>query len=307
MEIKEFALKVQKAIKNKMGEGYLVKLQEVQKNNGVTMHGLLILAEESNISPTIYLDSFWEYYERGIPFAVVIDRILQIYEEDTPKENIDMSFFKEFAKVKERICFRLISAKQNEELLNKIPYINYLDMAICFYYAYQGDTLGNGSILIYNSHMDMWNTSVEELYELAQSNTSRIFPWESISMESAVREMYERYGEADMDNPFEEEEYREFFEIMPMYVVSNVGHIYGAACVLYSDVLSGLAKAAQKNLYVIPSSIHEVIVLQDRGHEDELHLREIIREVNRTQVEPEEILSNNLYYYNRLSGELSII
>lgn len=249
MEMNAFTLKVQKAIENKMGEGYQVKLQKVQKNNGVMLQGLLIMKEDRNISPTIYLNSFWEYYERGIPFSIIMERILQIYEEDTPEENIDMSFFREFEKVKGQICFRLISAQQNQELLQRIPHMKYLDMAICFYYAYRGDALGNGSILIYNTHMEMWNTTEEELYELACNNTPRVFPWEKMSMEEAVKEMW---GEEP-----EGEEYGDFWQEVPMYVVSNSEHVHGAASLLYADVLKKLAEEAQKNLYVIPSSIHE--------------------------------------------------
>lgn len=299
MEMKAFALKVQKAVESKLGEEYQVKLQEVQKNNGVTLQGLLIMTEDRNISPTIYLNSFWEYYGRGIPFALIVERILQIYEEDTPEENIDMSFFRDFEKVKEQICFRLISARQNQELLQKIPHMDYLDMAICFYYAYRGEVLGNGSILIHNTHMEMWNTTVEELYELAKKNTPRIFPAEKITMEEALREMW---GDSS-----EKEDYGDFWEAVPMYVVSNTEHIHGAATLLYADVLKALADEAQKDLYVIPSSIHEIIVLQDNGNENVMRLKEIIEEVNRTQVEPEDVLSDNLYFYNHARGMLSII
>lgn len=306
MELNEFALKVQKAIENKMGEGYQISLQEVQKNNGVILQGLLIMAEERNISPTIYLNSFWEYYERGTPFAIIIERILQIYKEDTPTENIDMSFFREFEKVKERICFRLISSEHNEELLRKIPHVDYLDMAICFYYAYQGEVLGNGSILIYNSHLDLWNTSVEELYELALKNTPQLFPQESTSMEEVLREMYERCEDPEKEELFEEE-FRDFFDTVSMQVLGNTGHVHGAACILYPGVLKELSETAQADLYVIPSSIHEVIVLPDSGFEDIMHLKQIIEEVNRTQVEPEDILSYQLYFYNRQLGELTIV
>lgn len=299
MNMNEFGLKVQKAIESKLGEGYQVRLQEVAKNNGVILHGLLIMEENRNISPTIYLNSFWEYYEKGIPFALIVERILQIYEEDTPGDNIDMSFFKEFEKVKDQICFRLISAEKNAELLQKIPHIDYLDMAVCFYYAYRGDVLGNGSILIHNTHVEMWNTTVEELFELAKCNTPRIFPWEKTSMEDVVKEIA---GEA-----LTGEEYQDFWDEIPMYVVSNKEHVHGAAVLLYQDVLKRLADEAMRNLYVIPSSIHEIIVLQDNGKEDVLRLKAIIEEVNCTQVEPEEVLSDNLYFYNRQDDVLNII
>jgi len=299
MEMKEFGVKVQKALTKKLGAAYDIRLQEVRKNNGVTLLGILILAKDQNVSPTIYLNSFWEAYEKGIPFATVIERILQIYEEDTPKENVNMEFFRKFGQVKERICFRLISRERNEELLGKIPHIEYLDMAICFYYAYQSDLLGAGSILIYNNHLDMWNTTIEELYTLAKQNTPVLFPWEMTSLAATVQDLMECGEELEC-------EYGEFWSTLPMQVLTNECKIQGAVCILYPDLLKKLAEEAEKNFYVIPCSIHEVILLPDSGAENGEQLREIIKEVNRTQVEPEEVLSDNLYYYNRFSNQLHI-
>ncbi len=96
MEIYSFVMKVEKAIAERLGAEYRVEVQEIQKNNNVLLQGLLIHSKEQNVSPTIYLNSFWDAYERGIPFSVIIEKILSIYEEDTPKRNVDMSFFKCF-------------------------------------------------------------------------------------------------------------------------------------------------------------------------------------------------------------------
>lgn len=307
MEMKDFALKVQKAIADRVGEGYRVELQEVHKNNNVVLQGLLIHSEDKNISPTIYLNSFWNAYENGIPFIVIVERIMRIYEEDTPKENVDMSFFKDFAQVKDRICYRLISAEQNSELLRKIPHIRYLDLAICFYYSYQGETLGNGSILIHDSHMEMWNTTKEELYELAQYNTPQLFPGEWNAMETVIRELMAEKEEEGEELFRDAEEQEEFFEQLPLQILSNESRVHGAACILYPGLLEELACNRGQNLYIIPSSIHEVIVLPDTGGEDAERLREMIAEVNTTQVEPEEILSYNLYYYDRILKQVKII
>lgn len=307
MEIKEFAEKVQNAVERRIGEEYQVRIQEVPKNNNIILQGLVIIPKNQNVSPTIYLNSFWDAYKQGIPFSVIIEYILHIFEEDTPKKCVDMSFFKEYDRVKERICYRLISAERNRELLKKIPHLEYLDLAVCFYYAYQGETLGNGSILIYNTHMNMWNTNKEALYELAKINTSRLFPWESTSMETTIREMIQMQREQGIDALLEEEEQQEFFDEMPMQILSNESRVHGAACILYPGLLGQLADREGKNLYVIPSSIHEVIVLPDSGQEDASSLREMVVEVNATQVEPEEILSDNVYYYDRLLGQMKIV
>ena len=106
MEMKDFAEKVCKAMSEILGDGYEVRLQEVQKNNGVKLQGLLILAANQNVSPTIYLKPFWEAYEEGVTLSEIVRRIFQIYREDTPGESIDMSFFKDFEQVRDRICYR---------------------------------------------------------------------------------------------------------------------------------------------------------------------------------------------------------
>lgn len=306
MELVEFTKKVQKAVEERVEEGYQVEIQEVRKNNNVLLHGLNIRGTEQNISPTIYLNSFWDAYEKGIPFVIIIERIMRIYEEDTPKENVDMSFFKDFERVKNRICYRLISAEKNRELLSGIPHIEYLDLAVCFFYAYQGEPLGKGSITVHASHMEMWNTTCEELYELAKKNTPRLFPADWNSMETVIRELMEERKE-DEDFFLNEEEQEEFMEELPMQILSNTDRVHGATCLLYPGVLAKWAEKREQNLYIIPSSIHEIIVLPDTGTEDTCVLREMISEVNSTQVEPEELLSNNLYYYDRLLKQVRIV
>lgn len=314
MGVMEFAEKVKDAVLGRLGEGYEVRIQKVCKNNGVYLQGVVILAENTNISPTIYLNSFLEAYEAGVDFDVIIDKILSIYEEDTPKENVDMTFFKDFEQVKERICFKLISAGRNEELLEKIPHMEYLDLAICFFYAYEGATLGCGSILIHNSHLKMWKADVEDLWELALVNTPKIFPCECSSLEAVLREMMDEGISKDdgmpMDEDASEEEgisEEEEGDFLPMKILSNQSRVFGASSILYPEILENLAEERACNFYIIPSSIHEVILLPDAGEDDADYLRGMIAEVNGTQVEPEEVLSNQLYYYDRNSKKVAVI
>ncbi len=105
----------------------------------------------------------------------------------------------------------------------------------------------------------------------------------------------------------DEEDRQHFFADMPMYILSNKDRIHGAAAILYPGVVEQLALIFQTGFYIIPSSIHEVILLVDNGQENPIHLREIIAEVNRTQVEPEEVLSDSLYYYNHVEKNIQIV
>lgn len=290
--LNEFTQRIQEKISRRLGLGYQIRVQEVRKNNNVLLHGLVILSGTQNVAPTIYLNHFWEAYNQGMSLSEIVSRILTLYREDMPGKNVDMEFFKSFERVRDRICYRLVSAEKNRELLENIPHIPFLDLAVTFYYAYQGAELGSGTILVYNSHLEMWQTDTVQLMNLAQKNTPQIFPWECKSMEKMMLDYQEQ------QNLEKQEEQERFFGEMPMEILSNEKRIYGAACMLYPGLLEMLAGQAGANLYILPSSVHEIILLADRGIDAPEQLGEMVREVNATQVEPEEVLSDSVYYYN---------
>lgn len=295
MEINEFAQKVRRAVEKELGGEYRTELKEVQKNNGVLLHGLLILSPERNVVPTIYLETFYAAYEDGVTFADILGKILEIYYEETPRGCIDMDFFKAFDRVRDRICYRLVRKCSNEALLEEIPYVDFLDLAICFYYAYSGKMLGEGAILIHNSHMKHWNVTVRDLMVQAGKNTPRLFPGRLTPMREVLEEMMEFHGDS---RPEEE---------IPLTVLTNPGRTYGASCILYPGLLEKIAGAHGKSFYIIPSSIHEVLILEETGVEEPEKIKAMIREVNSEHVAAEEVLSDNLYYYDVLSKTVRII
>ncbi|MCM1185523.1 MAG: DUF5688 family protein [Lachnoclostridium sp.] len=298
MEMKRFAQTVQAAVKKELGQGYEIAFHDISKNNGVTLTGLTITAKGQNIAPTIYLDGFYDAYEGGVSLTYIVQKILEIYGKDAPPQSIDMEFFKDFEKVKDRICYRLINREKNEQLLSRIPHREFLDLEICFYYAYQGEKLGNGTILIFNNHLEMWGTTAEELFALAQKNTPVLFPWECKTIEEALREIQ---GEADEDMAGQAKEEKGFMKIL-----GNSAHVYGAACILYPGVLEELARKEGRSYYILPSSVHEVILLEEEAGENRGLLKEMIKEVNDTQVSLEEILSYQLYYFDCADNHIRI-
>lgn len=296
MTIDEFARKMCRAVEEKMSDDYNVELKEVRKNNGVMLHGLVISSGTNNVAPTIYLEHFWRAYEEGMTFAEVLRRLLEVYGKDAPVKSVNMDFFKEFGKVCDRICYRLVAQIGNEELLKDIPYVEFLDMAICFFYAYKGEDLGEGSILIHNSHMKMWNCAVAELMELACKNTPALFPWQCCSMEDIICEMLDKDSAKQL-----------YAQDVPMKVLSNHQRTNGASCLIYQGVLEHLADIYETDMYILPSSIHETILLPDSGREKPEELKAMIMQVNRTQVAPEEVLSDSLYRYDRRKKRVELV
>ncbi len=295
MEINEFAQKVLKAVEKELGVEYRAELKEVRKNNGVKLHGLLILQPGKNVVPTIYLDNFYAAYEDGVTFKEVLNRILEIFREESPREDIDMEFFKSFAQVRNRICYRLIGRHNNAELLRDIPYVDFLDLAICFYYAYSGGELGDGTILIHNSHLERWNIRTADLMKLAKENTPRIFP----ARITPMLEMLDEVTDPSKEQLSEED--------VPLMVLTNDGRLHGAACMLYPDLLDRIGEKKQDGFYIIPSSIHEVLILDKTGMGTLEEMKGMIREVNAQHVAAEEILSDNLYFYDQQAKTIKII
>lgn len=305
MEFKEFTQNLCSEVEQELGEDFRVEVREIKKNNGIVLQGLMIAPETGgvqNVVPTIYLDDLFKAYRSGMDFAAVVRTLLTVYRKNTLEERIDMEFFRSFEKVRSRICFRLIGKARNEELLEDVPHMEFLDLAVCFYYAYQGEPLGEGTILIHNSHMEMWGTCVEELYALAKENTPSLFPWECSSLDEILKgltgwDICEEDGDSKNGS----------FGDIPMRVLSNHKRLHGASCVLYPGLLEELALMRQSNLYILPSSLHEVIILEDTGREDEEELRQMIAFINATEVAPEEVLSDSLYYYDIEEKRVRII
>lgn len=301
MNMEVFAAKVCAAVEEKLGGEVHTEVKKVRKNNGVLLHGLLVSSEGQTVVPTIYLEPFLEACESGTPFEKVVCSLLSVYREGTPQDGIDMSFFKSYREVKDRICYRLIGRKGNEALLDEMPHVGFLDMAICFYYAYQGETLGEGSILIHNSHMEMWKVSAADLLAAARENTPRIFPWECSGMADILNGLVGT--DKDSGGLGTGDGMEEFSREVPMKILSNKKKLYGAVCILYPGVLGKIAGEG-KSLYIIPSSVHETILLPYDGEESAAVLKKMIYEVNRTQVAPEDVLSDSLYYYDSARKEV---
>ena len=288
MNFKNFTDEMKKQVQARLGEGKVVELRSVLKFNNVRLCGLTITEEGKNISPTIYLESFYEAYCRGASLSAIVDALVDSYLNVPLKESVDVSFFKNFEKVKGRIAYRLLNVEKNRELLADVPFIPYLDLAICFFYSFGDMAAGEGSILIRRSHMEMWNTDVRELFLLAQENTRKLFPVDLMRMQTLLEGML---GDEGKEMPDEMEQ-------VNIYVLTNTKRVQGAAAMLYPDVLAELAGKLGSSFFIIPSSVHELILVPFRKDISVSALKNMIYEVNHTQLGPEDVLSDSLYAYD---------
>lgn len=297
MDFKQFCEKVYQSIKDFYGEDVSIRMQELNKNNGVMLTGLLLEGKENKIAPAVYLDSYFEDYTKGRKIGEIVMEIVQIYERVKKNQQINVQFFFDYQKARERICYKLIHYRRNQALMPEIPHVRYLNLAVVFYYAYENPLLGSGTILIRNSHKESWNVTTEELYQQAKENTERIFPADLIKMEEIIEEMAK---ESFTEESWEEE------QMLPMFVLTNGKRQFGAISIFYPGILKNLASKMNANLFILPSSVHEVILLPDVGEKAEC-LQEMVRDVNRTQVAEEEVLADSVYYYDRILGRINLL
>ncbi len=259
-----------------------ITVHRILRNNQVAVEGLTILESGFNISPTIYLKEYYEDLQRGMSFPSVFQEILDTYYHYRPTEPIDLSFFKKFQNVSSRIAYKLIHYERNRELLLGIPHIPFLDLAIVFYCLVTSGGPTNATILLTNDHLRFWNTDRDAIYRLALENTPLLlgsrFEQTSFSVSSPI----------------------------PMYMLTNESGYLGASCLLYNHLLKQLSDRLDADLYIIPSSVHEVLLVPATVHMKPADFNRMIVEVNSSQLSSEEILSDHVYYYSRSSDRITM-
>lgn len=306
MDFNEFSENVVKSIKTCLGDNVKVEVKKVRKNNDVKLHGLIISKEQSSVSPTIYLDGFFRDHQQGKTLGDIVYEIVDIYEKNKVSANINLDFFLDYSAVKGRIFIKVIHYDKNKEMLEEVPYIRFMDLAVVCYYAYINDFLGKGSIQIETGHLDRWGISEEELFAAAKSNTRNKLGVEIKGMDEILLEMLSENGE-EIDQEDLKSMLQHSEKEVPMYIMTLKGRYFGAACIFYEEMLAAFGRQCQKSFYILPSSIHELILVPDSGREKPEALRRMVQEVNAGHVAPEERLSDNVYYYNLQEGCLHML
>lgn len=309
MTIQEFIFHILEKMQKEMEGEAEVSLREITKNNGVVLTGLTFTKKEINISPTIYLEEFYREYTDGKDMDKILAEIKDIYYTGRLEHDVDMDFFTDYRKAKERIVYKLVNYEKNEDFLKHLPHRKFLDLAIVYYYLVDIKEFANATILIHNKHLECWEVGEEELYKHAKINTPTLLKVNFCGMLEVLKEISEEdffletFDTKEVDKAVEGEngfllEMHVKKDETGMYVLSNFSRMYGASAILYEGVLETCAKQLGSNLYILPSSVHEVILIPDEGQVTKEKLEQMVREVNATQVEAQELLSDYVYYYS---------
>lgn len=316
MNYSQFMLKMKDGLQERLDAAVEIEMVSVPKNNGVVMQGFALRRPGEKVVPTIYTEGFYTDYLEGRDLEDILEDFLEIYEEQGEALPPDVEFFEDYGKVKKRLSLKLVNGKKNKKMLAEMPHKDFLDMAVVFYCLVDSPFAGTAAILIKDAHMENWGVTAEELYQDALANAEKMMPGTIRSMEELLSRMV-----LEEDTPvweWREEEKEDFPGLegaqvlnrgmggIPLLVLTNSRRYLGASCMLYRGLLAEFAGKLGKNFYILPSSVHEVILLPEDKVKDSGNLLQMVMEVNQTQLAPEEVLSDAVYYYDRKSGKISI-
>lgn len=295
MDYKEFLEEIEEAVRRKAGTQVKVAVSRALKTNRNYIDQISLLADGMNISPAIPLDVYYEQYRCGKSIDFLAESIWSLYEKSDQKGSADVSFYSDFEKVKLQIACKLINYNKNEELLRHVPHRRFHDLAIVYYCRTEHTVLGKGSILIQSDHLKQWDTDADHIHEAAFFNTMRILPYRIYDIADILEESFGR--------PRREEDTRH----AQMYVLTNSEKYWGAVSIIYGGVLEKIAEKIGKDYFVLPSSIHECMIVPEADGLKKEELHQMVREINRSCVAQEDILGDSIYYYSMEKKELELV
>ena len=306
MEFCKFIESVKEEIAKLCGKDKEIIIREVPGIIGVMRTGMSIQGKDEKNVSIVYLDTYYDNFLNGhmsvSSTARDIYQMLSIHKEDVLPD-IDLN---DFEMVKGRVIYRLVDCKRNEKLLWNVPYIKYCDLAIIFYLLLDRNEKGQMTALIHNEHMEMWRADVDTLYRLAKKNVLKLLPPSVRSMADVISGIVREY----MGDDYRDEVMADLLGaqvISPIYILTNQDGNNGAAVILYEGVLKDFAKTVESDLFILPSSIHEMLLIPYEDGVNIRELREMVKHINSTEVPMEDVLSDNVYLYRRETDTVTIL
>lgn len=271
-----------------------VFVQDCIKNNDVTLHGIVIREKNSNVSPTIYLENYLKDGVEPNDLSKVAKDIVDTYyshENEASKFSHISSQIRSFDNVKSLLRIRLVNKDLNANLLLNVPHMSFLDMAIIAVIELGDTDNGLATIKITNQLLESWGKTFTDILLYANRNTFNV-PYKLKSMAEIMADM--------LGMP------QEIIDVIaadsPMYILTNKMGINGATMICNYEVMAEIANKFDADLIVLPSSVHEVIIVPMRNGMNVEEMTRMVKEVNATEVSPEEVLSDHAYVFTRKDG-----
>ena len=289
MTYEAFLRQVRKAVREKLGDEYLVRLKRITKDNGRSRDGLIIRRMGEEIAPIVYLDEAYEKIREGMPVTEFADQILGLAIGKKAGLFVSGEQFSDPSWVSKRVVWRLIHAERNKELLEKIPFIPFLDLAIVFGIYVEDKEDGLAIARIENRHLFQWGMTVFDLYEMAEENTPLLLPAEFLDLPD-LSEAYGGFAPGDA--------------CWPQWIgLTNTSRCFGAGVILYDGLLKRVSDCYGTDLLLLPVSVHGFAAVPGgKAYGDEIRNRLRLK----MNQEEEDFLSDQMYCYIKETKQIEL-
>ena len=293
-------VKEQSVYKIDKPEEYQATINHFVKNNSVELDGICLHKQGEILSPTVYLNDFYEEYLDGRSLHSIVAEVRATLFEEIPQLELPATLFDDYAAIRHYIIMRIVNYERNRDQLEHCPYLPFCDLAITFRWLVHKDSSGIASALITDREFQKWGISMEELYTIASRNTMRIFPAKIRPMQEILRDYIHNPDDLRQLAIYDQTDFT-------LHVLTNQFHINGSTAMIYDNSLKQFAKKEDCDFYLLPSSIHEIILLRADYDIEESALLQLVYSANRTVVNPVDILSDSIYRYDHENNRVIMI
>ncbi len=295
----EFKNIVTEEVGKLIGEDKELRVKEIIKNNDTKLDGLSFLTKKAGeITPMVYLNSFYDSYKRdSMSIDEITNEIVDIFMNKQLKCPDGISEMMDYASVKKHLALKVVNYELNKEFLSNVPHLKKMDLALIPLFVVNKDFETTASVTIKNTFLDKWNVDVDTLFADALNNAPTILKPVCCSLFKTVFEKkHMELMELDEVKLADDD----------LLILTNENKINGSSCVFYPDALQTIAQKLDSDLFIIPSSIHEVLVMRRIDNISIEELNNLINFVNTSEVSASEVLSDHVYIYNRDERSLSM-
>ena len=304
MNFEAFMDSIKKHIKEYLPESYQdaqVTIREQQKLNNRYM-GLTVIRPGDDRIPTINLTDLYRQSYENPRFRItdVLEQISQIIQREP--EHFDVSRLTQYKEAKKHLFMRVSNIEENLQVLDNVPYVKRADLAITFHIAVEENEAGRASAIVTNNMMENFGVTRNQLYKDALENSSFIAPVMIDNLGEVVgrMEIEEMEARGASEEEIRKAEERIYVESQynPMFVVTNETLLYGGSAIFYPGVMDQLGEVLNGDFFILPSSVHETLVVPDDGRISCHELKAMVMAINEKEVAPEDRLADEVYHYD---------
>ena len=293
MSYEEFKKRLLGMLRERLRDSIKSEIIPVNKNNGIMKETVGIENGIDGLKPLVYVESLYDQYCIGADLSACVSFVIGLYRA-MPDLHMEQ-YFETWEAVKPRITVRIVNWEWNKDELRDIPHKKYMDLAVYCRVVLAQNEDGIVSTVVKNSMLRYLEVEEKELWETARHNFQKEnYLIRHIDEETGLTGSYlnKLFNLSDQEDE--------------THILTNEYHNNGAVGMMRFDLLDRFAEQKKCNLYILPSSLNEVILIPDRGDRTPDFLRSLVKKNNKDYPD-EGDLSENIYYYRRGEKQLEII